>query len=233
MNKNYAQYLLKKGIENYNLIAEEFSSKRQELWPEMKFLFNDYLAAGDKVLDLGCGNGRFFELLKDKNVDYLGVDSSEKLIRIAGTKYPQAKFQVADALSLPFPNDQFDKIYSIAVLHHIPSKELRSRFLEEAKRVLKLGGLLVLTVWKPKDRQERFLKAKFLFKKAFGSAGGLDVGDVIEPWFGDNKGERYLHCFSEKELANLAKQAGFEVKKSGLIKNEKGNRQNIYLIVQK
>ena len=233
MDKNYAQYLLRKGVENYNLIAEEFSSKRQELWLEMEFLFNDYLVAGDKVLDLGCGNGRFFELFKDKNVDYLGVDSSEKLIGIASTKYPQAKFQLADALSLPFPNNQFDKIYSIAVLHHIPSKELRLSFLEEAKRVLKSGGSFVLTVWKPKDKGERFLKAKFLLKKVFGLAGGLDIGDVIEPWFGKNKGERYIHCFSEKELVVLAKQAGFEVKKSGLVKNEKGNRQNIYLVAQK
>lgn len=199
----------------------------------MEFLFNDYLAAGDKVLDLGCGNGRFFEILKDKNTDYLGVDSSERLIGIARAKYPQAKFQVADALSLPFPDDQFDKIYSIAVLHHIPSKELRLRFLEEAKRVLKPGGFFILTVWKPKDRQERFLRARFLLKKVFGLAGGLDIGDVIEPWFGDNRGERYVHYFSEKELASLTKQVGFEIEKLGLVKNEKGNRQNIFIAVQK
>ncbi|MCX6789172.1 MAG: hypothetical protein NTZ42_00990, partial [Candidatus Gribaldobacteria bacterium] len=92
--------------------------------------------------------------------------------------------------------------------------------LQEAKRVLKIGGIFVLTVWQPKDKQWRFL----------GLLRGMDFGDVIEKWFGNNKGERYFHCFSEKELLNLAKEAGFAVIKSGVISNEKGNRNNIYLV---
>ncbi|PJB09259.1 hypothetical protein CO121_00925, partial [bacterium (Candidatus Gribaldobacteria) CG_4_9_14_3_um_filter_36_15] len=166
MKKEYAEQLLKKTKEGYDEIAEEFSTTREEVWEEMSFLFNDYVIPGDKILDLGCGNGRFFELLEDKDIDYIGVDFSQKLIEIARKKYlhpPQVfakqkfgrariKFQKADALNLPFPNNYFDKIYSIAVLHHIPSKQLRLQFLKEARRVLKLNGLLILTVWKPKSK---------------------------------------------------------------------------------
>jgi len=42
----------------------------------------------------------------------------------------------------------------LAVLHHIPSLEFRLEFLKEAKRVLRLGGLLILTVWDLKEKRK-------------------------------------------------------------------------------
>lgn len=231
MDKEYAQYLLRKTREDYDLIAEEFSSKRQESWPELKFLFDDYLMSGDKLLDLGCGNGRFFEFCKDKNIDYLGIDFSPKLIGIAREKHPQEKFQVADALNLPFPDNYFDKVYGIAVFHHIPSKELRLRFLLEAKRVVRSGGKLILTVWKFRRFETRLLLLKFTFLKLFGLSR-LDFGDFLESW-GKTKIKRYYHWFSKKESIDLIKKAGLTLKKIDLAKNEKGNRQNTYLIAEK
>ena len=230
MDKKYAQYLLEKTRQDYNLIAEEFSSKRQEPWLELKFLFDDYLMPGEKVLDLGCGNGRFFEFCKDKNIDYFGVDSSEKLIEIAKAKYPQAKFQTADAFNLLFPNNYFDKVYSIAVFHHIPSRELRLQFLKEVKRVLRPDGFLILTVWKFFRPKTRLLLFRFTILKLLGLSK-LDFGDVFEPW--GKKIKRYYHCFSAEELMDLVKRAGLAVKRTGFVKNQKGNRQNIYLIAQK
>ncbi|PIU14685.1 hypothetical protein COT20_02610 [bacterium (Candidatus Gribaldobacteria) CG08_land_8_20_14_0_20_39_15] len=232
MKIEYAQQLLNKVRDDYNQIAEDFSNTRVQIWPEIATLF-DYIKKGGKVLDLGCGNGRFVKIIKEKGGEYFGTDVSEKLIETAKKNYPNEKFQINEPLKLLFFDGYFDIIYSIAVFHHIPAKELRLRFLEEAKRVLKLSGLLVLTVWKPKDKQEKCLKIKFLAKKIFGLSGGLDFGDVIEPWFGKNKGERYFHCFSEKELTNLAREAGFEIVKSGIIRNEKGNRNNFYLVCKK
>lgn len=223
--------MLKKTIQDYNLIADEFSSKRQEPWPELEFLFDDYLVSGEKVLDLGCGNGRFFELCQDKKADYTGVDPSEKLIAIAKKKYPDGNFLAADALRLPFADNYFDKIYSIAVLHHIPSKELRLQFLKEAKRVLKQQGLFIFTAWKFSQSKMRLLLLKFTILKLF-RLSKLDFGDVLDPW-GKTGVKRFYHWYSEKELITLAREAGFEIKKSGLINNEKGNRRNIYLVAEK
>jgi len=269
MDKKTAQQILNKVRDDYNQIADDFSNTRVQIWPEMAVLF-DYIKKGDRaysgqspdgstvakppyrVLDLGCGNGRFVNIIKEKGGEYFGTDVSEKLVETAKKLYPNEKFQTTEPLKLPFSNGYFDIIYSIAVFHHIPSKEFRLEFLKEAKRVLKPSGFLILTVWKPKDKQEKFLRIKFLLKKIFGLllhqtklwcgglSRGLDFGDVIEPWFGKaelssgkNKGERYFHCFSEKELANLAKEACFEIVKSGVIENERGNRQNLYLICRK
>lgn len=213
------------------MIAEEFSGKRREPWPELKFLFDDYLASGDKVLDLGCGNGRFFEFCMNKNVDYLGIDPSEKLIEIAKTRYPQAKFQVGDAMQLPFPDNSFDKVYSIAVFHHIPSSESRSMFLEEARRVLKPNGLLILTVWKFSQPKMRFLLLKYTLQKLLGLSK-LDFGDVLDPW-GKTNVKRYYHWFSKKELAKPIEEVGLKVKKIGFAKSKNKKRQNIYLVAEK
>jgi len=229
MKKKYAEGLLKKTKQDYNAIAQEFSATRNQAWKEIEFLFNDYVIPGDKVLDLGCGNGRFFEILKDKDVDYIGVDFSEKLIEIAKQNYPKVKFQVADALNLAFPNNYFDKIYSIAVLHHIPSEEFRMQFLKEARRTLKPNGFLILTVWKPESKKSLNL---FFKHTALRLSGKLEKGDTFRPW-GSKDAERYFHYFSEKELANLAGRAMFKIIKQGITTNERGNRKNIYLIVQK
>ena len=230
MDKEYAKYLLDKTRQDYDIIAEDFSNTRQKIWPEMQFLLDKYLVLGEKVLDLGCGNGRYFEYLKGKKVNYFGIDNSEKLIEIAKSKYPEGNFQVAGALSLPFSNNFFDKIFSIAVLHHIPSKKLQLQFLKEAKRVLKPGGILVLTVWNFRELEEFFLIFKSTILKLLGLSK-LDFGDFLEPW--GKKTKRYYHYFLKKELIDLVKKSGFKIRESGNTKNEKGNRRNTYLIAEK
>lgn len=229
MDQQYAQYLLAKTKDDYNNIADDFSATRQNIWPEMKPLF-DYIKRGDKALDLGCGNGRCVEAIREKGGLYWGVDNSDNLIKIARNKYPNGKFLAADALDLPFENEFFNIIYSIAVLHHIPSKNLRRKFMSEAKRALKPGGFFILTVWKPKDKQEISLFLRHLMLKIL-SRSKMDFRDVSEPW--SDRAERYYHCFSIRELKGLAHETGWQIIKSGLIKNERGNRNNIYLVAKK
>ena len=230
MNKDYANYLLKKNQEDYDKIAKDFSSSRYSIWEEFS-IFKDYIKDGDKILDLGCGNGRLLELFKDKDIEYIGVDTSEKLIEIAKKKYPDGKFQVADALNLPFEDNYFDKVFSIAVLHHIPSKEYRLRFLKEAKRVLRKDGLLILTVWdlwrRPKTLK---LILKYTLLKIF-KESKLDFKDIFVPW--QNKILRYLHCFTKRELKNLARKAGFKIEKIGIFRRRETINYNIYLVVKK
>lgn len=230
MNKEYAQFLLNKTKEDYNLISEEFSRTRWFVWEETKFLFNDYIKEGEKILDIGCGNGRYFELLKIKNADYVGIDNSSKLIEEAKKKYPEADFRVADALSLPFGDDSFDKVYSIAVLHNIPSKELRAKFLSEAKRVLKKNGLLVITVWKFHQLNDYLRMIKYFLLKIVGGSK-LDFKDFLEPW--SDKALRYFHWFSKRELKKAILKSEMKIKETGVSKNKKGNRRNIYIIAQK
>jgi len=229
MDQNYAQYLLNETIENYNLIAEDFSRTRQHIWPGFDVLVR-YVKPNDNVLDLGCGNGRLLDLLKNQKINYIGVDNSSALITLAQKKYPGVDFRTGNALNLPFPDNYFDKIYSIAVLHHIPSQELRLKFLKEAKRVLKPEGLLILTVWDLWQWRGFKHNFKYAVLKILGLSK-LDFGDVFVPW--QKKYQRYVHCFTKRELVRFAQNAGFQVKAIGKLKMKESRQANIYVVVQK
>lgn len=182
----------------------------------------------DKVLDLGCGNGRLLQLLKDMDIEYFGIDNSEELIRLAKQEYPNNNFRVADALNLPFPDNYFDKVYGIAIFHHIPSEELRLRFLEEVKRVLKPKGILIMTVWNLNQIKNWKLILKYSFLKIIGLSK-LDFGDVLVPWA--KTCQRYVHNFSRRGLSKLVKKAGFQVKEIGILKRPEKKDNNIYIVV--
>jgi tRNA (uracil-5-)-methyltransferase TRM9 len=229
MDKDYAKYLLEKTRRDYDLIAEDFSKTRWKVWPEFS-IFKKYVEESDSILDVGCGNGRLLELFKEKKIEYLGVDISKKLIGIAKRKYPQDEFLVADNLNLPFPDNNFDKVFSVAVLHTIPSGELRKKALMELRRVLKPKGLLVLTVWNMWRKEMFPLILKYYFLKLAGKSK-LDLKDLFLPWA--NRTERYYHVFTQAELRLLMEESGFKTIKRGIVENERGKRSNIYLVAEK
>ena len=202
---------------DYNSIADKYSRVREKNWKEFDFLFDKYLSINDKVLDFGCGNGRFYPSFKKQNVDYLGIDISSKLIEIAKQKYPKANFKVSSIELIP--NRSFDKIYSIAVLHHIPSCDLRLNFLKEIKRSLKDNGSLILTVWNLKEKVK---------KRNILDWFRLDKGDVFLSWYGSK--DTYFHCFNLEELVQLVKEAGFKIMDKGEILVGERPYSNFYIV---
>ncbi len=235
MDSNYAFFLLEKTRQDYNLLAQDYARTRAFIPDDIRTL-GEYTFEGERVLDSGCGNGRLYEVLRAQKVDYFGIDASEKLIEIAKKNYfgTGAKFQVADSLKLPFPGIFFGNVYSISVLHHIPSREFQLQYLKEARRVLKPEGLLIIRVWDFWKRKQGWkLIFKYILLKLIGKSK-LDFGDVFMPWK-DSRGnvivQRYFHCFSKKELEELVKKAGFKIKQSWLAGREQ--RANIYLVAKK
>ncbi len=114
-------------------------------------IFN--LAAGDTVLDLGCGEGRHvISTYIRGDVHSVGVDLAHSDLVTTAEKYqpfaeenPRKHFGLSagNALSLPFADNTFDKIVCSEVLEHIP--DYRGA-LKEIHRILKPGGLLALSV---------------------------------------------------------------------------------------
>lgn len=233
MDIDYAKYLSDRTKNNYDLTAEDYARSRAFIPDDLRSL-QKYAAFGDRILDSGCASGRFYEVLESKKVDFYGIDFSEKLIDIAKEKYPKGNFQVVDAKSTPFPPDYFDKVYSVSVLHNVPSGEFRLQYLREMRRVLGPGGLLILRVWDFWKRKEGWgLFLKYAFLKLLGRSR-LDFFDIFLPWK-DSKGEvvarRYFHCFTGRSLASLVKKAGFTIKESW-VEGEK-SRSNIYIVAEK
>ena len=200
-------------------MAETFSKTRKENWNELKFL-PEYIKNGQKILDLGCGNGRLYQLFQDKEIEYLGVDNSEELIKIARERFNKPKFILADALELGthFPKNEFDIIVSIAFLHHIPSKELRLKILKDCFSLLKPNGVLIFTVWNLK--QYKLILRYRLYSLLWGQH------DVFVPWkAGEREILRYHHVFTLREIKKLTRQAGFKI-----IKNQKDSLRGFNLI---
>lgn len=98
---------------------------------------------GKAVLDFGCGSGRWVELLQSKGLRYSGVDISGKMVAMAAGRYPDLDFRKLENLSIPYPDNHFDLLMSIAVIHHNDYGD-QQRLLDEILRVLKPGGYLLL-----------------------------------------------------------------------------------------
>ncbi len=233
MKQEYAKFLLKKNQDDYNKIANIFNKKRNWIPPDFTIL-EKYINTGEKILDLGCGNGRLLEIVGDK-ADYYGIDTSKKLIEIAREKYCSGKFSVSEPLTLSFQNDFFDKVFCLAVLHHIPSRKFRKDFLKEIKRILKPKGKLVLTVWDLNNdpKAKRFL-FKYTLLKLIGKLK-LDYKDIFYPWKDSKRKiltQRYIHIFSEREIEKLVQRVGFVVKEKGILERSKKGK-NIFLVAQK
>ncbi len=85
------------------------------------------------VLEIGCGVGRLMRK------GYVGIDISEKMLKIAISRKPNCRFLVTDG-DIPFPDKSFDSVYSMLVFQHIKPKQVY-RYIREAHRVLKTDGL--------------------------------------------------------------------------------------------
>lgn len=94
--------------------------------------------AGEKVLDLGCGDGRLTTELAASGARVIGVDLS--LSQIAAARRRGTRACVADGTHLPFADGGFDAVLSNAALHWMRPPET---VLREVRRVLKRGGRFV------------------------------------------------------------------------------------------
>lgn len=242
MKKSKASQIIKEVREQYNTIAKDWDASRFRP-TEHKAKIVKKVQTGEMVLDLGSGNSLILENVLAPGARYFGFDISKELIKVAKAKYrvqiknKQAEFTSGDATKkLPYGSEYFNVVLSFAVLHHVPTRELRLKFLKEIYRVLKKGGWGAINVWNLKNNwsDKRFKITEQLAQPLL----DLDEGDVRVSWkatSGKVLG-RYLHVFASEELEALAKEAGFE-KNSVEYYNRAGekekNGEELLLIVKK
>jgi len=235
MRKETINRILNETESGYDQMAEKFSHTRKNFWGDLAFIA-DYISDGDKILDYGCGNGRLLEILKDKRIEYVGVDVSQKLIDLAKAKYPdrgESFSKISSLASLAFPADFFNRIISVAVFHHFPEKYARD-MAQELFRITRPGGTVVITVWNlwQKKRRKNIFNPSAFFGKIFqvGEYRGYGFGDILVP-FQNNQGgifKRYHRVYTRSSLSVIFLSAGFEVEKCFL-----ANGKNIVLVARK
>ena len=155
-----------------------------------------------KVLDVGSGNGYVLSKYAKEGAKVYGVDISENAIKICKKRFKLLKlkgsFKVANAEKLPYPNNYFDCICSMGVLHHVSNIK---KALDEIYRVLKPGGKFISMFYHRNSLKYHFrfrllslLYGKSL-KKLVNEFDGLNnpKGEV----FTKSELKKYLHRFNK------------------------------------
>lgn len=182
---------------------ERFLRKFLEKLPAFQAVFRAVEAEGivsytlkEPILDLGCGDGIFTEVVLGKGKEIVGVDIDEKALAQAKKKGFYQKLVKADAQSLPFKNDQFKTVLANSSLEHI--RNLKP-VLKEIQRVLAKKGLFVLTA--PSEKRKKL----FGGYQFFADLGMLELASRIGDF--ENKLFNHFHCWSgkkwQKELLNV------------------------------
>jgi SAM-dependent methyltransferase len=96
-----------------------------------------------RVLDVGCGTGRWLRRYLRRNVVPVGVDATQRMLQQAAANGVECQLVVGCAQSLPFGDGVFDLVSAVTVIQHIPPAD-QGTALKEMARVLRPGGHLLL-----------------------------------------------------------------------------------------
>jgi SAM-dependent methyltransferase len=203
----------------YTQFGASFSATRHRLQPGVRRVL-EMLKGDASILDLGCGNGEFARELAKRGHRgaYLGVDFSLPLLQDA-ERQPggvPAKFMEADLTRLSAFSDQLNVqdgwsvITAFAVLHHIPSRDLRLDILRIVNQLLKADGRFIHSNWQFLNSEK--LRARIQsWESANVSASSVDRGDYLLDWRNGGQGLRYVHHYDPRELEELARDSHFHI----------------------
>ncbi len=135
---------------------------------------------GERILDLGCGTGQLTAEIARSGAQVTGADNSPDMIGEARRNFPELRFELADARSLPF-REEFDAVFSNAALHWVPDPNAAAASIA---RALKPGGRFVAELG-GKGNNAAVLDA------AFQALGDLGVPENARqtPWYFPSIGE--------------------------------------------
>jgi 2-polyprenyl-3-methyl-5-hydroxy-6-metoxy-1,4-benzoquinol methylase len=98
---------------------------------------------GERVLDVGCGEGWFAAELASAGVEVVGIDVAEEPLRRARARHPDLDMRIVDAEGpWPFKDASFDVVWAGETIEHVADT---AGWLSEVRRVLRSGGGLLLS----------------------------------------------------------------------------------------
>lgn len=179
----------------YEMCKDDYPPVLEEL---KKYPFQD-------LLDVGCGTGPMIELLLKEFPDrsYTGIDLTPRMIEVAQEKkLDHARFLVGDSENLPFEKETFDAVICTNSFHHYPNPQT---FMNEASRVLKNGGRLIL---------RDYTSNKFM----------IWLMNHVEMPLAHLGGHGDVKIHSCEEVREMCRMAGLKVKK---LEKQKGFRMHL------
>lgn len=198
--------------EFYAITAAEFDQTRGRAWAGWQPLA-DYLTAPLRVLDVGCGNGRFGIWLADTldgQVTYHGIDNNADLLRYADDALAEiatidATLTERDIIADSLPDDTYDLVVLFGVIHHVPGNEQRRAFMQRLAERVADGGLLCFAAWRF-YAYERFRERLVDWEADL--ADEVDAHDYLLDWRRGERALRYCHYVDEDEHQALIDATG-------------------------
>lgn len=252
--KPYDQIIREDLASFYDAEASKYASTRKKTRPEAELLLSQILSHPEKhlkILEVGCGSGRFLELLNqlsDKSIEYTGIDISQWLLdeakKIELWKHIKATFIKSDMLSYLKNQTQesHDMIVGIASVQHLTDKKSRLLFSKLSYRNLKYWGIILLS---NRSFSTRFLQK---YRRSFLETAKSIVlkKDIQErnsfmlPRKSQNKiFKRFYHIFTKDELRYIIEKAGFTINtlgylnKQGLLSENRKDAKNTLIVAKK
>jgi SAM-dependent methyltransferase len=149
------------------------------------------VAAGDRVLDVGCGTGVLARTAADRvaaESQVTGLDLNEGMLAVARRLRPKIDWRQGDATKLPFADATYDVVMSQFSLMYFPD---RTAALKEMLRVLRQGGRLVIAVWGPYERAMGYVILTEIAQRRCGQA----AADVLTAPFVLGNKDKLLDLF--------------------------------------
>jgi SAM-dependent methyltransferase len=232
----------------YRANALEFDQARSAPWPGWTRLLPHIgqirgEATALRVLDVGCGNGRFGAFLADQlpagEIHYCGIDSSppliscarERALPFAGVEFRQTDFVEAGS---ELPKGPFSLIGLFGILHHVPGHAHRRELLRRLGERLAPGGILALTTWQFEAFarfQNRLVPWSDYNRTAADpiETAQLEPGDHLLPWGDEGIAHRYCHFTSEDDTRELLEGLLFEIVDSYAADGREGNLNRYFI----
>jgi ubiquinone/menaquinone biosynthesis C-methylase UbiE len=156
-------------------------------WSIRRRFLLSVLRPGDRVIDVGCGEGAFSALAMEAGAgSVIGIDIAEAALARARRAHPDLAFErVEETGPLPFADNRFELAWASEVIEHVPDT---ATWLSEIRRVLAPGGRLAITT--PDHGRVRLL------------FGGVER-------YSDPLGD-HLHLYTRRSLRALLRDFGFD-----------------------
>jgi ubiquinone/menaquinone biosynthesis C-methylase UbiE len=180
----------------YEEIATHFDNNRSYKWSWVSEFLNT-LKTNSVVYDIGCGNGRNMINNNAKNLIFSGIDNCENFVTLCKSK--NLNVINANMTNIPFKSNSADAILCIAVFHHLENKENRVKALLEMKRLIKIGGKIMLSTWSINQPQKT--------RRSFNNYGN---NIVLYNKYGQIY-ERFYYIFKIDELHQLFTLCGLTI----------------------
>ena len=150
--------------------------------------------ARDKVVEIGCGDGRDAVEIVKRVTYYEGFDPSIEMLKIARKKVPKGSFVLADALSYQYPG-KLDIVYAFASLLHSPKDEIKQIF-ERVWQALKPAGIFYISLkekpsYKKEIKRDQFGQRLFYYYNP----------DIIK----DLAGPKYVSVYEDQQVMGHTK----------------------------